>query len=128
MIPNGLRFWFVVHFVLDVIFAIPLLLFPEETLQLFGWTQIDPLATRLVGAALMGIGIESLLERNASMEVFRAMLNLKIIWSLGAVFGITLSMIQGGPPLFGWILLVIFGSFSLLWISYRLRLSHRRAK
>jgi threonine/homoserine/homoserine lactone efflux protein len=128
MVPKGLRFWFVVHFVLDVIFAIPLLLFPKETLQFFGWTQIDPLATRLVGAALMGIGVESLLGRNATTEAFRAMLNLKVIWSLSAVFGITLSMVQGGPPVFGWAVLAIFGSFSILWISYRLRLSHHRAK
>jgi len=128
MVPKGLRFWFVVHFILDVIFAIPLLLFPKETLQLFGWTQIDPLATRLVGAALMGIGLESLIGRNATVDAFRAMLNLKVIWSLSAVFGITLSMIQGGPPVFGWAVLAIFGSFSILWISYRLRLSHHRAK
>ena len=68
MVPKGLKFWFVVHFVLDVSFAIPLLLFPRETLQFFGWTQIDPLATRLVGAALMGIGVESFLGRNATVE------------------------------------------------------------
>lgn len=128
MVSKGLRLWFVVHFVLDIIFAIPLLLFPVETLQFFGWTQIDPLATRLVGAALMGIGVESLIGRNAQEETFRTMLNLKIIWSLSAVFGITLSMIQGGQPLFGWVILAIFGSFSILWIYYRLRLNHRRAK
>jgi len=128
MVTKGLRSWFVVHFILDVLFAVPLLLFPKETLQFFGWTQIDPLATRLVGAALMGIGMESLIGRNASADSFRAMLNLKIIWSLSAVFGITLSMIQGGPPVLGWVFLAIFGSFSILWISYRLRLSHHRAK
>jgi len=128
MVTKGLRHWFVIHFILDVIFAVPLLLFPKETLTLFGWTQIDPLATRLVGAALMGIGVESLVGRNASMEVFQAMLNLKIIWSLSAVFGISMSMVQGGLPFFGWIVLAIFGGFSLLWISYRLRLNHRRAK
>ena len=128
MVSKGLRFWFVVHFVLDVSFAIPLLLFPIETLKFFGWTQIDPLSTRLVGAALMGIGVESFLGRNATVEAFRAMLNLKVIWSLSAVFGITLSMIQGGPPVLGWAVLAIFGSFCILWISYRLRLSHRRAK
>lgn len=127
MIPKGLRFWFVVHFIADVIFAIPLLVFPVETLQFFGWSQIDPFATRLVGAALMGIGIESLLGRNASAETFRAMLNLKIIWSLSAVFGITLSMIQGGPPVFGWVALAIFGSFCIVWISYRFCLAQHKA-
>lgn len=121
MLPKGLRFWFIVHFAIDVFFALPLLLFPEGALSLLKWNRIDPLATRIVGAALMGIGIESWIGRNASVEVFRAMLNLKIIWSLSAVFGIGLSMIQGGPPA-GWIFLALFGGFSMLWIYYRLRL------
>ena len=121
MVPDSLRFWFVIHFVLDVVFAIPLLVAPEFTLSLFGWTTIDPLATRLVSAALMGIGVESLLGRNATAEVYRAMLNLKIIWSLSAVVGIAASMAAGGPVM-GWVILGIFGAFCILWIHYRIRL------
>ena len=77
--PSGLRAWFVIHFVADMLFGIPLLFFPRWLLPLLGWTSYDPLASRLVGAAFMGIGLESLLGRNASVETFRAMLNLKII-------------------------------------------------
>ena len=80
MIPTSLRTWFVIHFVTDMLFAIPLLLAPVFTMTLFGWTTIDPATTRLVGAALLAIGIESYLGRNASAAVFEAMLNLKIIW------------------------------------------------
>ena len=59
MVPSSLRVWFVIHFVLDFIFAAPLLVAPKFMLTLFGWSTIDPLASRLVGAALMGIGGES---------------------------------------------------------------------
>ncbi len=121
MVPNKLRFWFVVHFVIDIIFAVPLLLAPKFTLTLFGWSTVDPLTARLVGAALMGIGTESLLGRNATAEVYRAMLNLKIIWSLSAVFGIGVTMASGGPVM-GWVLMGIFGAFCALWIYYRLQL------
>ena len=55
-VPNGLRTWFVIHFVADVLFAIPLLVFPQALLNLFGWGTYDPIMSRLVGAALMGIG------------------------------------------------------------------------
>ena len=124
MVPSSLRVWFVIHFVLDFIFAVPLLIAPEFMLTLFGWNTIDPFASRLVGAALMGIGGESFLGRNGSVEVYRAMLNLKIIWSLTAVIGIGVSMAPGGSP-WGWGVLGIFGAFCLLWVYYRLRLRHR---
>jgi hypothetical protein len=43
------------------------------------------------------------------------MLNLKIIWSLSTVIGISVSMAAGGPTL-GWAFLAIFASFFGLWI------------
>jgi hypothetical protein len=91
-------------------------------MTLLGWETIDPATTRLVGAALLGIGGESLLGRNASLETFRAMLNLKIIWSLSAIFGIIATMLEGAPPL-GWALLGIFITFSATWIYYRMRIN-----
>jgi len=126
MVPKSLRFWFIVHFVIDIIFAIPLLLVPEFTLSLLGWTTVDPMLSRLAGAALMGIGLESLLGHKANAQVFCAMLNLKIIWSLSAIFGIGFSLIQGGP-IMGWIFLIIFAAFCCLWIYYRIKL-HRTIK
>lgn len=121
-ISSGLRKWFVIHSIVDVIFAVPLMLAPVSTLQIFGWTAIDPLATRLVAAALVGIGVESYLGRNASAESFRTMLRLKILWSLAAICGIAATLWQGGVPPVAWIVLAVFMFFSTLWIYYRLRL------
>jgi hypothetical protein len=120
MVPANLRRWFVFHFVVDVVIAIPLLLFPEAVLTQLGWESVDPFASRLVGAALMGIGVESYLGRNAGVEVFRGMLNLKIIWSLSAIFGIGITMVSDGPDM-GWAFLGIFLIFALVWIYYRFR-------
>ena len=123
-VPDSLKIWFVIHFIIDIAFAIPLFLFPEAFLDLFNWHSIDPLATRLVAAALFGIGIESLLGRNASAESFRNILNLKIIWSATATIGILVSIIQNTyitPPI-EWLLLLTFFSFNLLWGYYRVRI------
>ena len=120
-VPGSLRIWFVIHFAVDMLFAIPLLFFPEILLPLLGWTVVDPITSRLVGAALLGIGGESLLGRNASKEVFLAMLNLKILWAAGAVIGIALGIAAGGPPL-AWALLVIFTVFLGVWGYYRYKL------
>jgi len=120
-VPDSLRTWFVIHFVVDILTGIPLLLFPETVLPLLGWTTIDPIASRVVGAALMGIGIESYLGRNANADVFRAMLNLKIIWSSSAILGIGLGIWKGGPQA-GWLFMGVFVIFWFVWINYWRRL------
>ena len=120
-VPQSLRRWFVIHFVADIIFAIPLLLIPEIIMPLFGWKVVDPITSRLTGAALLGIGVESLLGRNASRAVFKAMLNLKVIWAAGAVLGIGLGIIVGSPPA-AWLFLAIFTLFLIVWSTYWVKL------
>ena len=119
-----LNFWFVVHFLADVIIAIPLFFFPEQFLSIFGWGYVDPIMARFVAAALFAIGIESYLGRNSDKGGFMAMLNLKIIWSFFAILGIALSLIQGyfNNQVIGWILLLIFAAFHFLWLYYRRKL------
>ena len=117
-LPPGLRTWFVVHFAADMLFGIPLLFFPEWTMGLLGWSPIDPIASRVVGAALMGIGIESWLGRDSSAEVYRAMLNLKVIWSSSAIIGIGLGLWNGGAVA-GWLFLAVFMVFWAVWVYYR---------
>jgi len=120
-VPNGLRTWFVIHFVADVLFAIPLLLFPRALLNFFGWQTYDPIMTRLVGAALMGIGVESLLGRNANADTFRAMLNLKVIWASSALVAIGIGIAEDAAST-AWLFLAIFFLFWCVWVYYRMKL------
>jgi len=116
-LPQSLRTWFVIHFIADMLFAIPLLFFPDLILPWFGWTTFDPIMPRLVGAALLGIGGESLISRNASAEVFKALLSLKIIWATAAILAIGLGIAAGGPSL-AWLFLGVFVIFLLVWLYY----------
>ncbi len=112
--PRALRIWFVIHFVLDIIFALPLLVAPVWFLGIFGWETTDPFVARLVGAALFAIGIESWLGRHQSLESYRTMLRLKLLWSGSATAGILATMIEGAPPM-GWLIFAIFAGFFLVW-------------
>jgi hypothetical protein len=127
MVSRSLRRWFVVHFWADILFAVPLFFAPVWFLGLLGWPAVDPIATRLVAAALFGIGIQSLLGRSEDAATFRALLNLKIIWSSAATLGIVWSQLEGGPPL-GWAFAAIFAAFNALWVRYRLALREPRAE
>ncbi len=119
--PQSLRNWFTLHFVADLAFAIPLFVAPRVLLGVLGWPCVDPLTTRLVAAALFGIGIQSLIGRNGGLEEFRAMLNLKVIWSGFATTGLLWSVLDGGPPA-GWLFVAIFAGFNAVWTFYRWKL------
>lgn len=116
--PAALSFWFVVHFVADVAIAIPLLVAPVWFLTLLGFQTVDPVASRLVAAALFGIGIESLLVRRAPLDRFVPMLSLKIIWSVAAIIGFISSILQNvhGNPWSIWVFLATFVAFNGLWV------------
>ena len=119
--PGSLRRWFVAHFVVDVVFGLPLLLAPAALLSPLGWTCLDPVAPRLVGAALIAIGTQSFLGRDEGADTYRAMLNLKLIWSSSAIVGL-LAGIAGGAPPAAWAFLSMFVAFSGVWTYYRIRL------
>jgi NADH:ubiquinone oxidoreductase subunit K len=115
--------WFVIHFVIDCITAIPLFIVPVLFLTWLGWVDVDPVAARLVAAALFGIGIESLLGRKSSLNSLITMLNLKIIWSAAAVAGLGISLIEkahGNPPAV-WAVFIIFIAFHAVWVFWRVQ-------
>lgn len=116
-IPESLRSWFLIHFIVDYIVATPLFLWPVQTLAILGLEGADPFMPRLVAAALFAIGGISFLVRNASRDVYRHLLTLKIIWSVTAIIGILFSYIQTG----NFTLLIVafvFGMFSIVWMYY----------
>jgi hypothetical protein len=120
-VPAALRIWFRVHCALDLIFAIPLLLVPARLLGWLGWASVDPVSSRLCGAALLAIGSASLMVDRHGLAGYRALLGLKVVWSLAAVFAILAGIANGAPPA-AWALLSIFIVFAGVWSSFAIRL------
>ena len=81
-----------------------------------------PIATRLFAAALLAIGGQSLLGRNGSVNEFRAVLNLKLIWAAAAVIALGIRALSGGPAL-TWLGLAVFVGFFCVWLYWRIRIS-----
>jgi len=113
-VPASVRNWFLFHFIVDYLFAIPLFIAPIWFLGFFGFTIVDPVASRLVAAALFGIGGASFWVRNNNVEGFRALLRVKVLWSGMAVIGLSLSLFEGAPKA-TWGILAVFLAFHALW-------------
>ena len=73
-VPNSLRNWLVFHFYVDYAFAIPFFFAPETTAEILGYDPLDPLAARIVAAALFGIGYSALLASKFDLEAMRTKL------------------------------------------------------
>ena len=98
------------HFVVDMLFAIPLFIAPTWLLTLFGFSVIEPLTARLVAAALFGIGGVSFFMHKGDLKEFLVMLKLKKIWSNFAVLALILALFTDGSWSI-WLLLAIFVGF-----------------
>ena len=89
---------------------------PQWTLAILGFDE-SVLTARIVAAAFLATGGISLLAHSHSAETYRALLLLKILWSLFAVLGIVITLIQGTRPMaFG--VLLTFAFFSGIWLHY----------
>lgn len=124
MIPSGLRHWFIVHFIIDILFAVPLLLFPAWVLTVLGFEATNFLLARLIGAALVGIGGVSFIMHKKDRSAYIPMLQLKLLWSGTAIVAIILSL-NDAETSAKWFLLAIFILFFLIW-GYYFRLLSRK--
>ena len=121
MIPKSLRLWFTSHFIIDLVAAVPLFFAPRFVFTLIGLPHGEPLFARLIAAAFFAIGTTSLIMRDGGVESYRALLDLKIIWSSLALVGISWSLYEGAPTV-AWSAFGIFIVFWAAWIYYRRQL------
>jgi hypothetical protein len=124
-VPPSLRTWFVVHFCVDIIIALPFIVFPELVLNVLHWGVIDPIATRLVGAALFAIAVESLWMKDSGLDAYLSMLRLKILWASVGLVGLLLGIVNGGPRI-AWVFVGLFSFFLCVWVYYKVRLFSRK--
>jgi hypothetical protein len=115
MVSKGLRTWFYVHFAVDMIIGIPLLLFPIAFGSFFNIELIEVTTARIVGAALIAIGGMSFLMNKRNLAEYKLMLELKILWSFFAIIGLLLSL-NSEKVLYLFIL--VFLIFFLVWTYY----------
>lgn len=115
---------FLLAAILDFLIGAPLLLAPGRALGFFSWDPIDPLITRLLGAALLALAWGSLRAYlSAEEKRMQAMAEVNAVYATLGALGILRHLLTGSyyPPII-WVIFAALALFALAWIFALVRL------
>jgi hypothetical protein len=80
-ISNGLKYLFLFHCIVGVVFGLTYLFGPDTYATMVDWPLKETLPYRLVGAALMGFGVSSWFAfRSTLWESVKIVVIMEIVW------------------------------------------------
>lgn len=114
---KSLRYTFIVHVVVALFFGAALLAAPGRFLGLFGWAPIDPLLSRVLGAALLALAWSSYGGfRATERRQVAPLIELEAIFCVLACAGMAWHMWGWHWPWYVWTLLGVFVAFAVAWL------------
>ncbi len=121
-ISRGLKITFLVHLIVGAIFGLIYLLIPEVWGNLIGWPVADPMADRLIGAAVLGFATSSWLAyRETAWEKVKIVVQMEIVWTILGTLVILWGLIFAGVPAFGWVNAVILAGLAVAFAVFYFR-------
>jgi len=116
---KGLRNTFLIHSVVCVVSGLLLLVIPGRTLQFFRWAPIDPILTRVLGAALLALAWSSFRGWLATERVqVRIVVEQEAVFTALACVGLLRHLLFANYPWMVWLLFGLFLAFFLAWMAF----------
>ena len=119
---QGLAILFRLHALVSLLFGLPLLLFPGHLLAALGWAPIDPILSRVAGAAIIALGWSSVRARlTDSPQITLVLIEMDAVFSVIGTLGVLRHLLvsyylPAVDFLFGVLL-----AFSAAWIVFWIR-------
>ncbi len=116
---KGLRTTFLIHAPVSLLFGIVFYLVPGTWSNMVNWTPFDANVTRLLGAALLAIGVMSWLAYKAeSWEEVRIPVQFEMVFTVaGSLMGLYAYFVTGAP-IFIWVPIAVMVIFGVLFIYF----------
>ena len=119
---KALKYTFLIHAVVAVLFGVPLLIVPGRFLGWFGWAPIDPIISRVLGAALLALAWSSFRGWRATERAQVAILvEMEAVFTVLGCAGLLRHLLSARYPAMVWMVFAILGIFAIAWIVSLLR-------
>lgn len=104
-----------VDIIINAVLGALLLALPGRVLTLLGWQPIDPIISRILGAALMAFAWGGVrVWRGASEPEAKLLLQMELVFDgLGAI-GILRHLVVASWPWYIWLLFIVMAAYALL--------------
>ena len=111
------RLTFAVHAIVALVFGLPLLIAPGRVLDVVEWAPIDPILTRMLGAALLALAWSSFRGwRAVAWDQVAYIVEVEIIFTVLSAVGFIGHLVVASYPWHIWTLLVLLVLFAIAWI------------
>ena len=112
-----LKVTFILFMIITLIFGIPLLLAPGRFLGFLGWAPIDPLISRLLGAALISMGWASFIGwQKKDFGDVALLVQTNAIFTIGGAIGFLRHLLKAYWPSMVWLTFYLLLFFARLWL------------
>ena len=117
LMSKTLKYTFLVHAVVAVVFGLPMLIAPGRFLQAFGWKPIDPITSRILGAALLALAWSSYRGwRAREWAQVAIVVEIEAVYTVLACVGLLRHLLFARYPAIVWLDFAIFALFAIAWV------------
>jgi hypothetical protein len=119
---KALRTTFLIHTIVSVVSGALLLVIPGRFLQAIGWAPIDPIASRVLGAAMLAVAWSSFRGwRAADWHAVAIVVEMEVVLTTLACVGLLRHLLVARYPFIVWLFFAIFLVFAVAWWFFLIR-------
>lgn len=119
---KALRHTFLIHAGVAALFGIPLLAAPGQFLGVFGWQPVDPILSRVLGAAMLALAWSSYRGYQAKDRAqVSTLIEMEAVYTVLGAIGLLRHLLFAGYPLYVWLLFAILTLFAIAWLYFQFR-------
>jgi len=116
---SSLKITFLLHAIVAFLLGLLLLAAPGRSLLFLGWDPIDPLMSRMLGAALLALSWSSIRGYMAdSWDQVEIVVELEAAFTVLASVGLIRHLLVGSWPWYAWTTFIVLALFAVAWIVH----------
>jgi hypothetical protein len=106
------------HMIVSFILGALLLITPGRLFTWVRWAPIDPLISRILGAALLAMSWgDWRVQRSGGQAEATLWVEVHLTFTALAAIGLLRHLVAGGFPVIVWVVFALFTVFALIWLA-----------